>query len=76
MSKHRLSRDDPAGKTPRAAGAEEMRTGTGASCLKKEEKRRKWHSLWGQICEPSESGGGVEASPAESRGTGHRRSDR
>jgi len=51
MSKHRLSRDDPAGKTPRAAGAEEMRTGTGASGLKKEEKRRKWHSLWGQICD-------------------------
>ena len=28
-----------------------MRTGTGASGLKKEEKRRKWHSLWGQICD-------------------------
>jgi len=51
MSKHRLSRDDPTGKTPRAAGAEEMRTETGASGLKKEEKRRKWHSLWGQICD-------------------------
>jgi len=51
MSKRSLPRDDPAGKTPRAAAAEDMRTETGASGLKKEEKRRKWHSLWGQICD-------------------------
>src|SRR5437899_6797603 len=47
----RGSRDVPAGKTPRAGAVEEMRTETGASGLKKEEKRRKWHSLWGQICD-------------------------
>jgi len=47
----RGSRDVPAGKTPRAGAVEEMRTETGASGLKKEAPRRKWHSLWGQICD-------------------------
>ena len=38
-------------KNAKAQIDEEMRTETGASGLKKEEKRRKWHSLWGQICD-------------------------
>lgn len=45
------SKDVPAGKTPGAGQAEEMRPEAGASGSKKEGPRRKWHSLWGQICD-------------------------
>ena len=51
MSKPEPSKDVPAGKTPGMGQVEEMRTESGASGSKKEGPRRKWHSLWGQICD-------------------------
>ncbi len=50
-STSRASRDVPAGKTPGTSAAEDMRTKAGASGSKKKAPRRKWHSLWGQLCD-------------------------